>query len=439
MMVRFIRAIPRVRAFGHRNSALVFAGIAVAAVYSLAAGPHEHKPIEASRDSLDLQTALSRALERNAALAAMGFETQAREAGAVQASLGPNPELGIEAENFLGSGPLAGADGLETTVGVSQVIELGGKRSARHKVASAEKGMAAAEQAAARAGLEVAVRKAFTEVLAAQEQMRVLKQSLEVSEQILAAAQARHQAGKAPVTEAMKARMAYSLGHIEWDRLNQQWLSACTRLAAFWSEPKPSFGAARGDLRSLLPLAALDELLPRLKAHPELARMQAEIDHKKLSRELAQANRYPDMALSGGVRHLRDGGKGDVALVAGIALPLPLRNRNQGAVLESDYRLRKAEKELETVELGLAERLRLLHQSLTAKQEELGHLRDELLPEADKTLKASRYAYELGKLNFLEVLDSHRTLNELSTRYFTTLAEFQHDWNEMQALVAFGT
>jgi cobalt-zinc-cadmium efflux system outer membrane protein len=73
-----------------------------------------------------------------------------------------------------------------------------------------------------------------------------------------------------------------------------------------------------------------------------------------------------------------------------------------------------------------------------AKSEEVTHLKDELLPESEKTLQASRDAYRMGKLSFLEVLDSQRTLFELSTRFVSTLADYHKDWNELQSLVSSG-
>jgi cobalt-zinc-cadmium efflux system outer membrane protein len=59
----------------------------------------------------------------------------------------PNPELAVELENFAGTGELRGIDALETTLSLSQVIELGDKRSRRVEVAhAAERDIVAAER-----------------------------------------------------------------------------------------------------------------------------------------------------------------------------------------------------------------------------------------------------------------------------------------------------
>ena len=79
-----------------------------------------------------------------------------------------------------------------------------------------------------------------------------------------------------------------------------------------------------------------------------------------------------------------------------------------------------------------------MHETLEARSEEIVHLKDELLPESGKTLQASREAYQMGKLSFLEVLDSQRTLYELNIRFISTLAEYHQDWNELVSLVSTG-
>src|SRR5262245_33257394 len=84
---------------------------------------------------LTLARAIEAALLNNPDLHASAYELSAAQARIVQAGLRPNPELGVELENFAGSGALQGVDALETTLSLSQVVELGGKRTLRRSVA----------------------------------------------------------------------------------------------------------------------------------------------------------------------------------------------------------------------------------------------------------------------------------------------------------------
>ncbi len=87
-----------------------------------------------------LRQALAYALIKNPELAAFAWEVRAGEARTLQASLFPNPELEVETEEF--GGDANGFDVAETTIQLSQLIELGGKRGARTKVAALERNLA---------------------------------------------------------------------------------------------------------------------------------------------------------------------------------------------------------------------------------------------------------------------------------------------------------
>ena len=79
--------------------------------------------------SLTLRDALARTLRGSPDLAAFNYDLRAAEARVLQSGLRPNPELAYEIENPTGSGAYKNADLMENTVRLSQVIELGGKRT----------------------------------------------------------------------------------------------------------------------------------------------------------------------------------------------------------------------------------------------------------------------------------------------------------------------
>src|SRR6185369_8254891 len=84
---------------------------------------------------LRLRTALDLALERSPDLQSVSWEIRARDARALQAGRLPNPQLHAEIENIGGSGDHQGVEDTETTVRLSQLIELAGKRGKRQRVA----------------------------------------------------------------------------------------------------------------------------------------------------------------------------------------------------------------------------------------------------------------------------------------------------------------
>src|SRR5262245_55603092 len=85
--------------------------------------------------ALTLADAHALVLARSPELASVASEVRARESHALQEGLLPNPELRTDLENVGGSGDREEFEETETTVRLSQRIELGGKRGKRRRVA----------------------------------------------------------------------------------------------------------------------------------------------------------------------------------------------------------------------------------------------------------------------------------------------------------------
>ena len=83
--------------------------LCLAAIYSTASFAQS---VSASDQvTLDLDTAVSRTLERNPRLKAFGYHLNAQQGRVQQSELKPNLELGVLVENALGTGDFQGIDG----------------------------------------------------------------------------------------------------------------------------------------------------------------------------------------------------------------------------------------------------------------------------------------------------------------------------------------
>ena len=102
---------------------------------------------------LTLDDALTRAGPTPPAGEAAALGIEAAEAGRAVAALRPNPTLNADVENVIGTGPYKGINDAETTIGFALPLELGGKRSARIRVADAQAARARIDTAAAGADL----------------------------------------------------------------------------------------------------------------------------------------------------------------------------------------------------------------------------------------------------------------------------------------------
>jgi len=375
-----------------------------------------------SRGPLALQDALAAALTHNPRLAAYSWEVRAKEAEALQAGIPPNPELELEVENFGGGGDFKGLRASESTLALSQLVELGGKRGKRLRVAEREQGLAAWDYETARIDVLTATTKAFVAVLAAQRQLVVAGELVEVAEDVLTTVSRRVMAGSTSPIEENRARVELAISRIDQDRARHALAAARQRLAAQWGGTAPAFTVAEGALEKTFPTPSLEALWARQDQNPDLARWTAEIGHRQAVVDLENALGTVDLSLAAGVRYFNEVEGG--AFILGAGLPLPFFDRNQGAAKAAALRLGRAREEQRAAVLGIRTRLAVAHEDLLAAAAEVEALRERALPEAQEAFDSAMDAYLRGAMRLIDVLDIERLLFGLRSRYYEALVQY---------------
>ena len=382
--------------------------------------------------AITLQQAQSIALRQNPELSAFLLEVRAREAQVQQAGFLPNPQLSFEVENFGGTGDFRGFDSAEFTVQAGQMFELGGKRSRRVSAAVLEKDVANWDLEARKLDLLSDVTKAFIEVLTAQERLALQKELVRLSEEVFSTISARVQAGKVSPVEETKAGITLASVRIDMERSNLELEAARKSLTVFWGSASPAFEKADGQLELLEMIPSFDQLIASLPQNPDIARWYTEIEQKKALLKIEEANRIPDPSLNVGYRRLQEPGIN--SFIAGISIPLPLFNRNQGGIAAAVKRIARAEEDGKTVKLKVLSALSEAYQALSSAYIEALTIKDRILPGAINAFEATKEGYLQGKFNYLDVLDSQRTLFEAKNRYIEVLAAYHRAFSDVKRL-----
>jgi cobalt-zinc-cadmium efflux system outer membrane protein len=381
---------------------------------------------------LRLGDALAAALLRNPELAADAYEVRAREAALIQAGAHPNPTLSVEIEDFAGSGEFRSFDSSQTTLLLRQLIELGGKREARLDLATAARDLASWDYEVRRIDVLVRTASAFVDVLAAQERHRLADEALELARSMQRVATLRLGAGIASPAEEIRAGVQVEVAGVEREHTEHGLATARQALAATWGGEEARFERADGDLETLPTVPSMEQLMQRLEASPSVARWRTELAQRDALRERAKSERVPDVTLGAGPRRLS--GPGDTALVAEIWVPLPLWNRNRGAVAEAEHRLARLAAEKRAARVRAVTELATARVGLEASSEEATLLRTRVLPGTDRAVEALRRGYEAGRFAQIEVLDAERERLEAREQYLSALTEAHHSAQQIERL-----
>jgi len=340
----------------------------------------------------------------------------------------------MEFENFAGSGALSGTDALETTILLSQLIELGDKRNLRVKVAENAWQVSSLDYESERLEIVTETATRFIRVLELQHRVELSERARDLAEESRRVIDRRVQAGDVSPIDEIKARLESESARIAADRMTRELDAARRELSAMWDETEPAFDIVLGSLDELMAVPSLLGLTDRVKSHPEARRWLAETERRTVAVELERAQAVPDVNAGLGVRYFND--IDDTALVGAFSLPIPIVDRNQGGILTARLYAAQALDEGHASQRELATRLVREHFRLAAAYHEAQSIDSALLPAARDAYEATRRAYEEGKLPYLDVLDAQRTLFETESQRLEALAEYHTALVQVEGLIS---
>jgi len=375
-----------------------------------AAATETNAPL-ATSERLTLPAAATLALTQNPSLRAYGYDLRAADARRQQAGLRPNPELALAVEDVLGSGMYHDGRNAQTTLQLSQLIELGGKRRARSDIASAQRNLKQTEAKLARVEVLAAVAAQFIHVLGDQHELALSRDATKLAEETLALAKRRVEAGNASPIEEKRANIQLSKARLLEEHDEHELLTARRKLAALWGATNATFAELQADLFARPAVPTFDALAARIQRSPELSRWASEKSVRAAEVKLADARRRPDLTAGAGVRQYA--GPDDLGFVFQFSLPLPLSDRQQGARAEARALAEKTTVERDATELRLRTALFGIAQELIHADTELTALDRDMLPDAEAALQLARDGFERARFSQLELLDAQRTLLEL--------------------------
>ncbi|MFZ6765282.1 TolC family protein [Pseudoroseomonas sp. WGS1072] len=381
------------------------------------------------------QQAVEAALSVSPALRGAGAARRAVQADALQARLRPNPELNTSFENFGGFGGRnenRGFTTLETTVGLSQRIELGGKRGARMDYAARNTAVAELDFNGVR--LEVA-REVITALVAAEAANRlaeVERARARLAAETLRASRGRVEAGRDPLLQAERAEVVRATADIAADRAQREVEIALADLAVLIGVPRVELAPRQPWFEDMGPAPVRStpaDPLARLAANPELARLEAAIAQQRSNLNLQRSNAVPDLTVNADVR--RYGDTGETAFIAGASIPLPFFDRNQGGLARAHAELTRAEAEAERGRSALVAQLVTAEERLALAWRAVQSLRRTALPSAEQAARFASAGFSEGRFGFLDVLDAQRSLSDTRAQ----LVEAYRDFHTLRAAV----
>jgi outer membrane protein, heavy metal efflux system len=365
----------------------------------------------AAAEPLTLAGAVERTLTDNPDLETFAFRLRGQQARSDAAALRPPLEIRTDIQDALGTGRTSGFDSAEATFSLSQVIELGDKRSLRSAAAAEGSRLIDAERAAAELDVLTEVTRRFIHVAADQEHLELTRRATALATETVDATDTRVAAARAPEVELRRARIALARANVEQEHAEHELLSSRRKLAAMWGAADLGAERVTADLYTLPETDTFESFVARLSDNPDFLRFASEARLRDAEIRLVEAEVRSNVTVTGGVKRLQQGD--DWAFVFGFTMPLNSSKRARAATDEAAALREQTDAEREAHRVRAEAQVFELYQELRHALTEAEILRVSVLPEMEAALEATRYAFERGRYSYLEWVDAQQELFEV--------------------------
>jgi len=394
---------------------------------------HEHE----DKTAIPVATLVAAALEANPELAAMRREFDASRARVPQEKALPDPELMFGNMTQHNPIPFAGLSGdfSEIYVGVSQEVPWFGVRRLRGEAAASESEAKLRAYETRARSLAAEVKTAAVELYALDRKIAVVARDQEIIANFVRVAQARYEVGKAEQADIINAQLQGTELVDMKGALEARRASAETTLNTLLDrDPETRIGAiARPAYSATIP--ALDELLAfaREKA-PELAEKRRLVDAESHRLRLAEIEaKYPSVSFQF-TYHNRPAFEDYYTYGVSLRLPFWSASKQRYGVAEKTETLAASRSNLAWAEAQVRGRLRDAHVRSTTAARLLRLHEEGLVPQSALALESSMAAYQVGRVDFLTLLNALKKALDYETHYYDLLAEYYTALAEIEAL-----
>jgi cobalt-zinc-cadmium efflux system outer membrane protein len=378
-----------------------------------------------------LQQLIEQALENNPEIKAMQRRFDMTRARIPQAKALDEPMLSI---GYMGNiTPFQvqkGDPSSGRTISISQDLPYPGKRSLRGKVASsgADSEWWAFEQT--RRNVVAEVKDAYFDLYFLTKAIGVVTKTKTLLEQFTRIAEVRYSVGKGIQQDVLKAQVEFSKLIEQQTVLEQRKQIAEARLnSLLYREPESPLGVPEELKPRDFPysLGQLNETA--VANYPDLKAQRRKIEGAQYSIQLAKKEFYPDFSVS--FTYINRPAMPEMyGISVGIKLPVYYAQKQRPALTEATASFEAEKRSLENITTVLMFKIRDKYLAETTAKRLLSLYSTTIVPQSSLSLESAIAGYEVGKVDFLTLLDSLVTLLNYELSYYEQLS------NEEKAVAA---
>ena len=321
---------------------------------------------------------------------------------------------------------------------LSQALPGPGKRDLQSSVAQADVAVAKEQLEQVRLRVRVETRKAFFDLLLAQEEMRIHDQHVDIARQAIEAARIKYTVGKVPQQDVLKAQLAMTRLEEHMIRFERDAEVARVRMNTQLGRDAETPVRVQGDFGIDLNLPAKSELEQvAFRSRPDLLEAQAAAEKSRKEQALAGKAYVPDFSVAGGYMLMPTGSdpRDNYMFEGSVTLPWLNRRKHDAEINEAAVKVTEQDAEVAAMRNAAAGQVGEALAGARSAQRLARMYHDSLEPQAESTLHAAVIAYENNQTDLLDLIDSQMAVIDVNLAWFQSMGEFAASMSELELAV----
>jgi len=389
-------------------------------------------------NKITLDQALALANQHNHSLLAARTTILQNQAAEIQANVRPNPTFFTDWE-YLPLVPPSAAflsylhDSTEGDVGLSYLFERGQKRQHRLEAAQDATAVTRATVNDNERTLGFQVAQLYINAELAQSTLELARLDLKSFQDTVNISQRQREIGALSENDFLqiKIQLVQYQTDVEQAELSKaQALSDLRQQLGYEAVPDEYDIAEELEYRpAMLKLDALQK--QALENRPDLRASQLGITAANSQYTLAKANGKQDFTLSGNYSHVNSLS----ALTLSFSIPLPIFDRNQGAIAQTRYAISQARQQQKLTEGQVLTDVRDAYLGVESNKKVVEIYRNGPLDDAKRSRDISEYAYRRGAIALLDFLNAERNYRATELAYRQAVASYMTSLEQLRQAV----
>lgn len=321
---------------------------------------------------------------------------------------------------------------------IGQSLPGPGKRPLQTSIAQSDVTVAQDELESVRLRVRVEVRRAFFDLLLAQEEMRIHDQHVDIARQAIEAARIKYTVGKVPQQDVLKAQLAMTRLEEHIIRFERDAEVARVRINTLLGRNPATPIRVQGDFGIGAELPAEKQLQQlSLQSRPDLLEAQAAAEKSRKEQSLARKAYVPDFSVAGGYMLMPTGSdpRNNYMFEGSMTLPWLNRKKHDADMNEATVKVTEQDAELGAMRNAAFGQIDEALAEARSAQRLARMYRSSLEPQAEATLHAAVIAYENNQTDLLDLIDSQMVVIDVNLAWFQSMGDFAASMSDLELAV----